>query len=110
MSAEPKKERGRWTSKRKREAVLRLLRGEDLDVVSREMKVTGATLSKWRDAFLDGGLAALKSRNADHRDDRIRDLQRKVGELTMDNELLNEKIDRMEGDTVPFAPRRPWLK
>ena len=110
MSAESRKERGRWTSKRKREAVLRLLRGEDLDVVSREMKVNAATLAKWRDAFLEAGQAGLKTRGADHRDEQIRELQRKVGELTMDNELLNEKIDRMEGDTVPFVPRRPWLK
>ena len=110
MSTEPRKERGLWTSKRKRTAVLRLLRGEDLDVVSREMKINAATLSKWRDAFLEGGQAALKSRRTDLRDEQIRELQRKVGELTMDNELLNEKIDRMEGDAGPFVPRRPWLK
>lgn len=111
MTSELKKERGRWTSKRKRDAVLRLLRGEDLDVVSREMKVTAATLAKWRDAFLDAGLTGLKSRASDARDSQIRDLQRKVGELTMDNELLNEKIDRMEAaETVPFARKRPWLK
>gem|GEM_PF-4917128 len=35
-------ERGRFSSKRKREAVLRLLRGEDLDLLSRELGVTGA--------------------------------------------------------------------
>jgi len=111
MAEEPKKERGRWTSKRKREAVLRLLRGEDLDVVSREMKVTATTLAKWRDAFLDAGLAGLKTRASDVRDDQIRELHRKVGELTMDNELLNEKIDRMEaGDGRPFVRKRPWLK
>ena len=68
MSAESKKERGRWTSKRKAEAVLWLLRGEDLDVVSREMKVTAATLSKWRDSFLEGGLAGLKTRGSDPRE------------------------------------------
>jgi transposase-like protein len=90
--------------------VLRLLRGEDLDVVSREMKVTAATLAKWRDSFVEAGLAGLKTRRSDHRDEQIRELQRKVGELTMNNELLHEKIDRMEGDAVPFVPRRPWLK
>ncbi|MFT6820499.1 MAG: hypothetical protein ACJATT_004327 [Myxococcota bacterium] len=41
-----KSERGCFTAKRKREAVFRLLRGEDLDLVSREVKVTGATLAK----------------------------------------------------------------
>lgn len=38
-----------------RDAVLRLLRGEDLDTVSRSLGVAAATLSGWRDAFLDGG-------------------------------------------------------
>ena len=31
----PKSDRGRFSAKRKRDAVLRLLRGEDLDIVSR---------------------------------------------------------------------------
>src|SRR5690606_25630580 len=41
------KERGRWSAKSKRDAVLRLLRGEDLDTVSRESKVTAAKLTEW---------------------------------------------------------------
>jgi hypothetical protein len=39
-------ERGRFSSRRKTEAVLRLLRGEDLDSLSRELQVTAATLSE----------------------------------------------------------------
>src|SRR5438270_6217370 len=50
---------------RKTAAVLRLLRGEDLETVSRSLGVTAATLSKWRDAFLAGGEAALASRPGD---------------------------------------------
>lgn len=98
MSAEPKKERGRWTSKRKREAVLRLLRGEDLDLVSREMKVTAASLSKWRNAFLEAGQNGLKSKKGDDLDHHIGKIERKLGQLAMENELLYEKIERMEGD------------
>src|ERR1700761_2689818 len=41
---------GRMSRQRKRDAVLRLLRGEDLDTVSRSLGVTAATLSGWRDA------------------------------------------------------------
>jgi transposase-like protein len=37
---------------RKTAAVLRLLRGEDLDQVSRSLGVTAATLTGWRDAFV----------------------------------------------------------
>ena len=40
--------RGRWSAKRKFAAVFRLLRGEDLETVSRELGVTAATLSRWR--------------------------------------------------------------
>jgi hypothetical protein len=47
---------------RKRDAVLRLLRGEDLETVSRALGVTAATLTTWRDSFLAAGEAALASR------------------------------------------------
>ena len=39
---------GRMSRQRKRDAVLRLLRGEDLEIVSRSLGVTAATLSGWR--------------------------------------------------------------
>ena len=64
-------DRGRFSAKRKTDAVLRLLRGEDLELVSRELGVIAATLSGWRDDFLAGGHAALKSRPTDDRDDEI---------------------------------------
>ena len=38
---------GRMSRQRKRDAVLRLLRGEDLETVSRSLGVTAATLSGW---------------------------------------------------------------
>jgi transposase-like protein len=101
----PRSDRGRFSAKRKRDAVLRLLRGEDLDILARELGVNAPTLAKWRDAFLESGLNGLKSRAQDDRDERIKDLERKLGQVTMDNELLNAKIDAMEaGD--PLARRR----
>ena len=89
-------ERGRFSSRRKMEAVLRLLRGEPLDALSRELGVTAATLSVWREQFLAGGQGSLKSRLADERDEEIKRLQAKVGEITMDNELLLERCRAME--------------
>src|SRR4051794_15058086 len=56
---------GRMSRPRKREAVLRLLRGEDLETVSRSLEVTAAALTAWRDAFLAAGEAALATRPAD---------------------------------------------
>jgi transposase-like protein len=98
-------DRGRFSARRKTEAVLRLLRGEDLDTLSRELGVTAATLSSWRDAFLDGGTAAMKSRPADDRGELVARLQAKVGQLTMDNELLGQKCQHLESGR-PFASRR----
>jgi transposase-like protein len=95
-------DRGRFSVRRKSDAVLRLLRGEGLELLSRELGVTAATLSGWRDDFLAGGQAALKSRPADGRDDEIARLRAKVGELTMDNELL---LQRRRAEH-PFVPKR----
>ena len=57
--------RRRMSARRKQDAVLRLLRGEDVELVSRTLGVTAAELSSWRDQFLAGGEASLKSRPAD---------------------------------------------
>src|SRR5580698_6405694 len=89
-------DRGRFSARRKTDAVVRLLRGEDLDTLSRELGVTAAALSGWREGFLDGGTAAMKSRPADERDEVIARLQAKVGQLTMDNELLGQKCQHLE--------------
>jgi hypothetical protein len=99
------RERGRFSSRRKMEAVLRVLRGESLDTVSREIGVTAGSLASWRDDFLAGGQANLRSRAADARDEELARLRGKVGELTMDNELLLERCHRLEVHT-PFAARR----
>lgn len=101
----PAPERGRWSANRKTDAVLRLLRGEELDALSRELGVTAATLSTWRDQFLAGGQANLKSRDVDADDDEKQRLQAKIGEITMENELLRERARRLERD-LPLDVRR----
>ena len=98
-------ERGRWSSRRKREVVLRILRGEVLDALSRELGVTAATLAQWRDQFLAGGQAAVRTRPTDARDEDLARLRAKIGELTMANELLRERAERAEAGH-PFASRR----
>jgi hypothetical protein len=76
------------TAGRKRDAVLRVLRGESLEIVAREMAVTAADPSGWRDTFLEAGSASLKSRARDDRDEIVDRPRTKVGELTRDTELL----------------------
>ncbi len=83
----------------------RLLRGEPLDLVARDTNVSVAKLTEWRERALEGAASALKERERDDRDDEIARLKSKVGEITMDNELLYAKIAAMEGKR-PLA-RRP---
>jgi methyl-accepting chemotaxis protein len=98
-------ERGRWSAKAKREAVLRLLRGEAIDALSRELQVTAARLSEWREAFLAGGEANLKSREADARDDELAQLKQTLGEMTLRVELQREAIRRLKAG-LPLAEAR----
>ena len=86
----------RFTAQKKTAVVLRLLRGEDLDLLSRELRVPAARLAAWRDAFLAGGQEAMKKPPPDARDREIARLRAKLGESTMDNELLREKIAHLE--------------
>ena len=85
--------------------VLRLVRGEDLEAVSRELGITAARASQWRDQFLAAGQAGLKSRATEALDEDHRQLQAKIGELLMENELLDAKVDRLEA-SGPLARRR----
>src|SRR5512144_69282 len=95
----------RFSAKRKLQAVNRLLRGEPLELVARELNVTTARLSEWRDRALLAAEAGLKERNSDDRNDAITRLKGKVGEMTMETELLREKIARLEAG-APLARRR----
>ncbi len=97
--------RGRWSAKRKTAAVLRLLRGEDLETLSRELGVIAATLSGWREPFLAGGEANLKAREVAVENEETQRLKSLVADLSMSNELLREKIHRLEASR-PLAWRR----
>ena len=102
----------RWSAKRKQEVVLRLLRGEGLDTLSRETGQPASVLSRWREEFLEGGMAALKRRTDDPKvnalEKELRRAKRLAGELMMDKELLEMRIARHEGE-LPFPKRRSNL-
>ena len=79
--------------------------GKSLEVLSREQYVPAHRLLEWRDRVLIAAESALKERERDARDDEIARLKAKVGEITMANELLCEKIDRLEAGR-PLVGRR----
>ena len=99
---------GRMSRQRKRDAVLRLLRGEDLETVSRLLGVTAATLTTWRDAFLAAGEAALAARPTDGETLESERLKARLGDMLLKHELLEQKISNLEGGR-PLARRR-WKR
>ena len=92
----------RWSVARKREVVLRLLRGESVGLLSRELALPIFKLEQWRqkaEAALDG---ALKEREADPADGQLAAAMQRIGELSMEVELLRAKVGR----PGPLARRR----
>ena len=84
----------RWSVNRKRDVVLRLLRGEAAEDLSRELGVPLYKLERWRqkaEAALDG---ALKERETDAMSDELATALQRVGELSMEVELLRSRIER----------------
>ena len=96
---------GRMSRRRKRDAVLRLLRGEDLETVSRALGVTAATLTAWRDAFLAAGETSLATRPRDGEELESERLKGRLSEMLLREELLEAKIAALEGGR-PLARRR----
>ena len=88
--------KGRWSVRRKVSVVLELLRGADLESLSRRHGVTAATLSAWRDDFLASGEAGLKRREVQVDDEETRRLKSVVADLATEKELLKEKIRHLE--------------
>lgn len=103
------KKHKRWTAKRKFEVVLELLRNhKTLDELSREINQPAHVLSQWRDDFLTRGESIFKEPDSPKEkalDEQVTRLQAKIGEITMDNDLLYEKIRRLENG-VPFHLRK----
>jgi transposase len=97
---------GRMSRQRKAAAVLRLLRGEDLETASRSLGVTAATLSGWRDAFLAGGEASLATRPADGEELESERLKARLGQALIERDLLAEKVAALEGGR-PLGRKRP---
>ena len=94
----------RWSARRKREVVLRLLRGEPLDALSREVGVEIYRLEQWREKAVLGIDEALKDRTGDPLAAELDAAKRHIGELSMENELLRRERDLRR----PLPGRRSW--
>lgn len=94
----------RWSVRRKRDVVLRLLHGEPLDALSRELGVEVYRLEQWRDKALSGIDESLKDRTGDPVQTELDAAKRHIGELSMEIELLRHERDLRR----PLAGKRSW--
>jgi transposase-like protein len=73
----------RWGAARKREVVLRLMRGETAELLSRELGLPVFKLEQWR-----------QKAEADPADGQLAAAMQRIGELSMEIELLRAKMER----------------
>jgi transposase len=92
----------RWSVGRKREVVLRLLRGESAEQLSRELGVPSYRLERWRERALSGIDGSLREREGDAVSEELAAAMKRIGELTMENEVLRARV----GHVGPLARRR----
>lgn len=94
----------RWTAKRKAAVVLSLLQGKITPAeIARQQGLTVQEVEQWRDDFITQGTEALRSHPRDRQaqwDAREKQLLAKVGELTLDVEIL-KKTHRILGKELP---------
>ncbi len=95
----------RWSVGRKRDVVLRLLRGESVDALSREVSVEIYRLEAWRERALAGLELGLKNQQGEPLAEALDAAKRHIGELSMENELLRERARSAE-KRFPLAMRR----
>jgi len=84
------KKRTRKSVKVKEQAVLRLLKGEDLELVSRQTGFALHELSRWRDKFIMGGRENLKSHAQDPLNAELEQRDKLISKLALENEILKK--------------------
>ena len=84
--------------------VLRLLRGESLDLLARETGQPAGVISRWREEFLAAGREGLKARPRPAEERALQEAQRKIGELSLDLDIARALLE--ETERRPRRPRR----
>ena len=97
--------RRRITAKMKQEIVLRMLRGEALDILSRELDISAKKLTRWREAFIQGGIENLKTKPNSPEAAENQMLKQITGEKSVEIELLYQKGHKLEAGLLPKSKR-----
>jgi transposase len=94
----------RWSVQRKTELVVRLLRGDSLEAVSRENQVPAHELERWQRIFVEQGKRGLRTK-AEPEERELTLARAKIGELMMRLELAEDLIEK-RGFTDEWKRRR----
>ena len=96
MAAESAEPIERWTAKRRVALVVSLLKGEtSVAEAARMHGLTVAEVEGWQEKFLSGAENALRTRPKDEdavKDEQIKKLKQKIGDLVLDNDILREAL------------------
>lgn len=84
----------RWSAQKKQEIILRLFKGELVDDLSRELGVESYRIDEWRQQALSGIEIGLKDRTSDPLNQELLRAKQQIGDLSMENELLRERIKK----------------
>jgi transposase len=90
----------RWFAQRKLDVVMRLFMGEPIDDVSRDTGVEIYRLEEWKQEAMAGMESRFKKKSTDPMAQELARAKQKIGELSMENELLREKAKK-----IPLAWR-----
>ena len=80
----------------KEQAVMRLFKGEYMELVSRETGCTMHELTQWRDKYMLGGKENLKSHPRDARDTELEHRDQFIAKLALENGILKKAGAIME--------------
>jgi len=96
MASESTEPIERWTAKRRVALVVSILKGEtSVAEAARTHGLTVAEVEEWREKFLLGAENALRSRPRDEeavKEEQIKKLKQKIGDLVLDNDILREAL------------------
>ncbi len=94
MTGNPQAE---WTPRRRVELVLRVLRKElSAKEAARQHGLEVKELESWQERFLQGAEQALDDRQSseENKSERIRQLERKLGQMALDMDILRKRLNR----------------
>jgi transposase len=90
--------RRKWTANEKMEIVIEgMAPGACIAEICRKHKIAQPQFYQWREAFLSGGLAGLTTGGASSREkeleEQLRDAQAKIGEQSLQIDILKKKTN-----------------